>query len=156
MNNKRISFMEKSATKEYIYSHLYACNNDYCQKLSNEVDLRDYANKIFQRSITFEAWSMGELVGLVATYLNDLDSRSGFITNVSVTRKYKDQGIASKLIEMCIKKAIFLNFHFLHLEVSTANYRAISLYKQYGFTQFQTNDKTIFMRHVLGVDGRHE
>ncbi len=94
-----IEFREGTATKEDIHAHLEECDGGFHPKLSLKVDIGEYAAKIRARARTFEAWSGEKLVGLVAAYMNDRATRTGFITSVSVATSFVGRGIASALLD---------------------------------------------------------
>jgi ribosomal protein S18 acetylase RimI-like enzyme len=97
------------------------------------VKIEEYAEKIFKLAVTFEAWVKGRLVGLIAAYFNNPESKSGFITNVSVIKSYTGRGIAAKLLMMTVDYANQNHFSEIKLEVDRNNSKAIGLYTKFGF-----------------------
>lgn len=86
-----------------------------------------------------------EIIGLL--HLNDIYDRYE-INNIYVLEKFRNKGIASKLIEHIIelgKKNKIIN---ITLEVKKNNYNAIKLYKKYNF-----EDKAIRKGYYNGIDG---
>lgn len=146
MSGPAVAYAEQSASREAIHSHLVKCDGNHRPPLSTRVDLAEYAAKIFGGASTFEAWAGGELVGLVATYLNDAGGGSGYITNVSVTRAFMGRGIASALMAMCMKKASERGIRDLSLEVSKGNAEAIELYRKFGFAESLDKGESIMMK----------
>lgn len=128
-----IEYREQSAGAEEIRAHLESCSPRHEPPLAPRVDLRAYALKMHGHATTFEAWADGALVGLVAAYLNDADTRTGYITNVSVAEGYVGRGVALKLMRMCLERAAAAGMRSLALEVGTANTAAIALYRKLGF-----------------------
>lgn len=129
-----VSYSINSATKNNIQNHLKRCNTLFNPHLSTYVNIEEYADKIKSNAYTFEAWDNEQLIGLVACYLNNSDTKQGYITNVSVEKNYQGKGIAKKLVQQTIDKAIALKFKTLFLEVNVNNSSAISLYQSLGFT----------------------
>ena len=146
MNLSTVKYKTKTANEEDIYSHLTRCNENFSPPLNTKVDIREYANKIFNKSVTFEAWKDDILIGLVAVYFNDLHNQTGFITNASLIKKYMNKGIASELMNICIQYAKQYNFKEINLEVHKDNSPAIRLYKKFGFMDFETKDDLIVMK----------
>lgn len=70
-----------------------------------KVGLPGNPEKIRKNATTFEAWD-NELIGLLAVY------ETGYITNLSVLSKYRNQGIATKLLKMAYSQ-------FKHFELET-------------------------------------
>ena len=56
-----------------------------------------------------------------------------YITNVAVREKYRQQKIATQLIDRAFRDAILRNDEFITLEVRKSNRAAISLYSKFGF-----------------------
>lgn len=129
----KIGYRIKTATSEKICIHLKKCDNDFLHPLSGRLKIDDYAKKLFEKSITFEAWSGYSLVGLVAAYFNDFKHQTGYISNVSVMKNYKGMGIASELMRQCIEYAKLHKFKEIKLEVHQGSNQARHLYNKFGF-----------------------
>ena len=57
----------------------------------------------------------------------------GYITNIAVFPEYRNQGVATALIQNLFNFANENNLSFISLEVRESNKNAISLYKKFGF-----------------------
>lgn len=57
----------------------------------------------------------------------------GYITNVAVFPKYRNMGVATLLIDRCVRLARELSLKFVSLEVRPSNVNALSLYEKLGF-----------------------
>jgi hypothetical protein len=66
--NEAVEYLSNNASEAQIAGHLSRCDADFVPSLSGRVDINDYAKKIVNKAMRFEAWSGGELVGLVAAY----------------------------------------------------------------------------------------
>lgn len=130
----KIKYKIKTATTKEIFSHLKKCDKDFSPPLSERVNIKEYSEKIFKKSVTFEAWKEELLIGLVATYFNDNYENFAFVTNVSVLRDFMGLGIASELLNKCIEYAIKESFSEIRLFVGKDNNQAIGLYQKFGFT----------------------
>ncbi|MEO5942089.1 MAG: GNAT family N-acetyltransferase [Ferruginibacter sp.] len=138
-----------TATEMDVASHLTSCNSLFVPPLSQKLTIKDYAKKIVENSVTFEAWSREELVGLVAAYFNNKEEREGYITNVSVVKDFGGQGIANTLLNNCIDYAIQNKFVSIALEVTKESNGAIALYLKNNFQQTGTQGETIKMKNNL-------
>lgn len=145
MSNDLIIYKTKTATEKEICSHLEECNNNFIPPLIERVNIEEYSKKIFEKAITFEAWSDSLLAGMIATYFNDLN-HAAFITNVSVVKKFMKSGIASALLNTCIKYARQNNCKEITLEVHKQNYAAIAFYEKAGFGQQGIKNDLLIMR----------
>lgn len=59
----------------------------------------------------------------------------GILTSVAIKEKYRNKGIAKKLMNSFIDEAKKRNIAFINLEVRASNEPAIDLYEKYGFEQ---------------------
>jgi ribosomal-protein-alanine N-acetyltransferase len=119
----------QTAAKNKIYEHLNECSGNFVPTLEERVNLEEYVHKIYTNGVTFEAWEEDVLVGVIAAYFN---GEFGYITIVSVKPSFRKQGVASKLLEMCIEygKSRVIG---IRLEVHQDNTTAIHLYEKHGF-----------------------
>ena len=133
MSFANIFFKIKSANINNIEDHLTECSHLFIPPLDTYIDIKRYSKKLFSNAITFEAWDDGKLIGLIAIYLNDFDSKIGFITNVSIAENYLGCGLATELIKRSIEFSRGEKIKKISLEVNRNNNKAISLYKKCGF-----------------------
>ena len=77
----------------------------------------------------------GEIVGHICleTVLDE-----GILTSIAVKEKYRNKGIAKKLMDSFIDEAKNRNIAFINLEVRASNAPAIALYEKYGFEKVGT------------------
>ncbi len=128
-----LEYGENRSDAAQIRAHLEACDAGFIPRLSDRVDIADYAGKLAAGAHRFEAWEGGELVGLVAVYCNAPDRRQAFITSVSVLPNARGRGIASQLVERCVTATRHASFGRLDLEVGAENEGARALYGKLGF-----------------------
>lgn len=128
-----ITYKIKTANPKEILAHLQECNDNFYPPLTERVDLEEYSRKLFEKSLTFEAWKEGALAGLLAAYFSQGADRPVFITNVSVLKKFMGLGIASELLGRCIQYAADENFTEIKLEVNNESIHAINLYRKFDF-----------------------
>lgn len=140
-----IDYKIKKALQRDLYLHLEMCDHLFVPSLSNKVNLHDYAQKLYEKSQTFEAWHKKELVGIIAVYFNDNQSKKGYITNVSILENYMNKSIASQLIKMTKEYARNNDFTKILLEVQSKNYNAIALYKKHHFEIEREEEEALFM-----------
>ena len=140
-----LKFENKTAGVSDILNHLTECNDNFIPPLSLKVNLDEYSRKIFDKAVTFEAWDDRRLVGLVAAYLNDVETGTGFVTSVSVVKDFTGQGIASRLMVACIEYAKQRQFKQLKLEVNQRTESAIKIYQKLGFVETETKGDSVFM-----------
>jgi GNAT superfamily N-acetyltransferase len=144
----QIRFAIDTATAEEIARHLVRCDAGFVPHLSDRVDITEYASKLHQHAVRFEAWHGEGLIGLVAAYLNNEALRVAWITNVSVDPRHQRTGVASRLLTRCARRARALGFESIELEVDGANEAAINLYGRAGFNVSARRGDLIVMELV--------
>lgn len=145
MNVKNIHYAENLSNLNEVLQHLKACDDAFMPPLSSRVELQAYALKISDKAHRFEAWQDVEMVGLIAAYCNDPEKQTAFITSVSVAPSCHGMGIASQLMEQCIRKLKTHSFKRLQLEVASNNLPAIRLYQKFGFSHDRAQDAALTM-----------
>jgi ribosomal protein S18 acetylase RimI-like enzyme len=133
MEKTEVKYKVKTVAINEIMAHLKECNCNFIPPLTERANIERYSRKIFENSITFEAWRGNLLIGLLAVYLNKDFDRSAFITNVSVLKDFMGLGIASTLLSKCIEYAVEEGYREIKLEVHKDNSRAIGLYRRFNF-----------------------
>ena len=144
-----IKYAENTAGEIQVRTHLENCDTNFVPRLSNKVNIAEYAKKINTNAITFEAWQNDELIGLIAAYFNNKENKSGFITTVSTIKQYEGMGIGSRLIKMCIDYAKSNDYRSILLEVNKENNTAIQLYNKYGFVKTEQTGESLLMKLYL-------
>jgi ribosomal protein S18 acetylase RimI-like enzyme len=145
MSSQELRYAINTAEENDIFIHLKECNDYFIPYLDETVNIASYSKKIFYNAVKFEVWDKEFLVGILAVYLNNLNNRIGYITNISVLNKYSRRGIASNLIKNCIKYAAKKNFKEIVLEVNNGNESAINLYRKFRFTEISKNSNNTKM-----------
>ena len=144
-----IDFCLNQATMEEIAEHLSRCDSNFVPPLSDRIKLSDYAHKIVSKAVRCEGWATSELVGLVAVYCNDIESKVAYITSVSVLPEWQGVGLASELLGRCLRQVKELGFKSIELEVDKGNGSALRLYKRQGFEIDTVNNGAAIMRLMI-------
>ena len=140
--NPAVNIHRNLATATEISVHLRACDLAFVPALSERIEIDAYAAKIAALAERFEAWSDQALIGMVAAYCNDPDSRVAFVTSVSVVPQQQGLGIASQLLRHCIEHVRPLGFERIELEVDRQNTAATVLYRRHGFSVSVLRERT--------------
>ncbi len=146
MRGDSISYRLDTATAETIAAHLTRCDPSFVPPLSSRVDLPEYALKICTHAVRFEAWSTDVLAGLLAAYCNDRERRHGYITNVSVLDEWRGAGIATHLLQQCVRYGRHQGLLRLDLDVTSDHRRAVGLYERCGFSVDGTRGPVVKMK----------
>ena len=149
-------FLLNKASAAQIAEHLLSCDADFVPPLSARVDIGDYATKIVGNATRFEAWSGGTLVGFLAAYCNNQETRIAYITSVSVLNAWTAKGIAARLMDQCIEHAKSSGMQQITLEVAGDNTPAIRLYEERGFLAGRAHTPFLTMNLYLNSGAEHE
>lgn len=144
-----IAYKIKKSTQKDLLLHLEKCDALFVPALSSKVDLTIYADKLTNNAQTFEAWYDVALIGVIAAYFNDLQTKTGFITSVSVLEKYNNQGIATQLMKLTKEYAIQNGFEKIQLEVHPENENAIRFYTKEAFKITTKETTSIIMEYDI-------
>jgi len=107
-------------------------DDDFSPSLSSRVSLDEYALKLLTHATVFGIFQQEHLVGAIAIYMNDLDSKMGYCPFVGVAFKYRKQGISQKLLDTAISALKDHFFKTLKLTVKKDS-GAYFLYKKNAF-----------------------
>lgn len=92
-----------------------------------------------------------QLIGFIGASFDDRTKRS-HVTNVAIVPEYQNRGIGSYLIEAIIKKAQFVEYKTLTLEVRKSNINAQALYLKLGFEKTGVKKRYYFGDHEDAID----
>lgn len=120
--------------------------------LSSQVNsIEEYARKLKNNAVIFEAWDNKELIGLVAGYFNNYENKTGFITSVVVSIKYQNKGIAKTIMKKAFDYARDKGFELIQLEVHKENINAVALYEKFGFAE-KVNDLILMELYLNNIE----
>lgn len=148
-----IEYHSSKASESEIDDHLSRCSAQFVPPLDTRVEIREYARKLAAKATTFEAWSGGLLIGLVALYCNDRRGRVAYITSVSVLPDWGGKGIAVCLLTQSVEHARISEMRKISLEVTKENTRAIRTYEKCGFLMPREEASILTMTRYLNRDG---
>jgi 2-polyprenyl-3-methyl-5-hydroxy-6-metoxy-1,4-benzoquinol methylase len=143
-----IEYKINNSTTEDILKHLDKCSKFFIPELKTYVNILDYSNKIFNKSVRFEAYDNEDLIGLLALYINEED-KSTFITNLSVDISYQKTGVSKKLLENCKNFNVHQKYDFILLEVFKNNINAINFYEKNNFKILKKMEDKLIMKTTI-------
>jgi len=124
-------FRTNHASANQLEGLLRLCELDFVPKLSSQVNIADYANKLHLRATRAESWRDQTLTGFVAFYSNR-ESLEGFISSVCIHPTERGNGTAKLLLANTEKIMAFNSMRRATLEVGVGNLRATKLYEDFG------------------------
>jgi ribosomal protein S18 acetylase RimI-like enzyme len=71
-----------------------------------------------------------------------LDGRSGEVKRLFLRPQYRGQGLAKRLLEAVIERAIAMQYEWLYADTLPNMKEALSLYKRLGFESAEAYSKT--------------
>lgn len=151
-----VQFSQDRATHQQIAAHLRLCDAHFVPPLSSRVEIAAYAHKLVSHATRFEAWQQGRLIGLIAAYCNEAESRCAYISNVSVLAELQHHGVATQLLKRCLQYMNEREFAHVELEVDSRNDKAIRLYQRFGFQMLRADGSLSVMSLRMGEVGADE
>lgn len=125
-------------SEDRIFDFLCRCEKYFVPKLSEKVDVCQYAKKLSRNAenIFISIISDGTCfdVGHAAVYINDTEYNRAFISSFCIDMIEQGSGLAFTLMERVEDKVRSSGMYSLCLEVSEVNKRAVRFYEKYGFT----------------------
>lgn len=145
----------KMLTKEQVLSFLQEADSDFTPPLSSKLNLEIYAEKMISNAVIVDDISNDNLLrGFAATYANDANNLTAYLTFIGVKSRFRGLGIAKNLLEKTEATLLKKGFIRLRLEVYKGN-EAIKLYEKIGFVVYKEDFESYFMEKVLvsGFEG---
>ena len=128
----------KRYDKQDVLKLVKALDSYFKPTLSQRVNLQEYVNKLDKYSTMGLAYNDSDtLIGLIAFYDNDQDSKKAFISILGVLPNYQEQGIASMLMNECIVKSKLSGMKELLVKTEVVNSKAIKFYNRIGFQEVE-------------------
>jgi len=101
--------------------------------LSERVNIAEYAEKLLKFAEIFYAKSENRIIGMVALYANDMQTRIAHIPLVVVANQYQHKGVGKELMLQAIALAKSRDMDSVWLYVHKENGHAIDFYYKLGF-----------------------
>lgn len=147
-------FTVNISNEDQVFEHLMSCDSVFVARLSQKVNITDYAKKLVRCADRFEIWRDSKLVGLVAVYFNNTQKNVAFFTNISVMSGWRSNGIATQLMQECIARARRHGFSKMQLEVDYDNVAAAHLYSKLGFVIDHIRNETVTMYLLISEESK--
>ncbi|WP_300760034.1 GNAT family N-acetyltransferase [Janthinobacterium sp.] len=151
MHAPAISYRVNTTDQQLIETHLRTCDMQFMFLSDDHDGLHAYAEKLSSRALRCEAWAAHKLIGLIAIYCNDHNTRIAFISSVSVLPDWYSRGIATQLLARAIEEARLAGMHEVRLEVDQDNTSAIALYYKAGFSKVSATAQSIYMQRCINI-----
>lgn len=93
----------------------------------------EYKEKVCQHAQILKAVYNGIIVGFVAFYANNIETKQAYITQIIVLKEYQNKHIGHMLLTKCFDYSRDVGMKECKLEVYNDNLNAIAFYKKNGF-----------------------
>ena len=140
-----VQIIQQNKSKEKIRDYITKHRRVFHSPLDERVDILQYSEKLARNSIQFWLMIEDQAVGFMACYFNDQINLTGFITTISLEKKYQGQGLGKRLIKEAIQYGKTHGFLSIKLQVSKTNKPAINFYLKYGFTIIEETPQSLYM-----------
>lgn len=125
---------KKEIEKESFFDFIKKINYDFPIPVSEKVDLKEYCEKLWEKAELIAEVQDGEIRGLVAGYMNDLENRSAYISLVGVSKEFRNQGLGHQLVHQFVLRCREKQICSVNLYTHKTNQAAIRMYEGLGFS----------------------
>lgn len=130
------------AEKRKVWEAFYAV---YSKESHGIDEVEMYIEKVCNSAVIIGAYDGKKIVGFVAFYANDYESKVAYITQILVIDQYRNRKIGEMLINACQDKCREKGFTILKLEVNKNNENAQGFYEHLNFKKEVEKEKSYYM-----------
>ena len=130
----------RTKMREKILNFLKKIDNDLPIPISQKTDLESYAQKLNDKALKLTFCENDEIVSMSAGYIN-METRMAFISIVATLPQYRMMGLGQKVVKTFIEKSKADNMNGVHLYTHSTNEKAIKLYKNLGFVDYNVDER---------------
>lgn len=120
-----------------LYSYFEMMSDECDPPLRSFVNLHEYAEKLVDKGIVIQlidsSSGIDTLVGIIAGYFNDLETKTAFISQFHVNARHRRNGHGRELMDKAVEIARNCGFKAIKLMVNDTNEDALRFYIRYGF-----------------------
>lgn len=145
INEIIIEHLSPPSDEERLKTILIELDGAFTPKLSERVDINEYAKKLAQSADIFYLKKNGIDIGNCAVYLNN--KVYGFISSFAVKKKYTRMRMGESLWKAVHEFAMSKGIFDIILKVYEYNYNAIGFYSHIGFNVINKENKWITMQN---------
>ena len=138
---------------ELLESFLRCMDNEFPLPLSSKCDLGEYSRKLVDEGCVEGAWAAGELVGVLAGYMNNLQTREAYISVLVVSKAFRGRRISSSLLERFVHDAREEGMQTIRVFTFHTNDAAHGLYVSHGFEEvaFEPHGDYELVKQIEGI-----
>ena len=147
MNDITIEHVQPPSDSRRLEKILWELDDDIIPKLSERVNIEEYAKKLSANAEVFYVKHGDIDIGSCAVYMNN--EETVFISSIAIKKEWQNKGIGNFLWEKIIVLANTRGIRTIELMVNKNNYKAITFYNHLQFTELKMNTEWIGMRYKL-------
>ncbi len=125
-----------------IYEFLKLVDKDFPVPLSEKTDLKEYADKLYNRGTVFTYEDKGRILAMVAGYIENSVDNLAYLAVLAALPETRGQGISKKLVTKFIEKSKEKELKAVHLYAVRENIPAMNLYKGLGFEELHLENES--------------
>lgn len=115
-------------------------------KFLENIDIEKYLLKIRNNSEILSHHINGHYAGFVAFYCNNHNTLEAYVTLILINPKFRGLKIAKTLLSATLASIKERGFRSCALEVKSENYRAIKIYQELGFHDYEQKEASKLMK----------
>lgn len=143
MNDIVIEHVCPSSDSERLEKLLWELDCVINPKLSERVNIKDYALKLSEKAELFYVRFGEKDIGNCAIYMNG--GSIGFISSIALKKEWQNKGIGKRLWRAIVTQAKTKRIQVIELLVYEKNDTAINFYKKLGFKKKEIDNSWITM-----------
>jgi len=134
---------------EQLYDFIVKVDHEFPIPLSDKVNLKDYSLKLYNNGDFYAAISNNNIVGIIAGYNNDYQSKESYISLLALLKEYRGYGISKQLILTFIEASINKKMEKISAYTHQTNTIPINLYTKMGFINTELNSRGyLFVKYL--------
>ena len=147
MSDITIEHVQPLSDSKRLEKILWKLDEDIIPKLSERVNIEEYAKKLSANAEVFYVKHKDIDIGNCAVYMNN--GETGFISSIAIKKEWQNKGIGNFLWKKIVVLANTRGIRTIELMVNKNNYKAIRFYNHLHFTELEIKTEWIRMRDTL-------
>ncbi len=129
---------------------LYDFNEEFSPSLGDIcINIDEFSEKLMNSAIVILAIHQCCIIGFVAIYANDRQTKTAFISLIAVKPDFYGRGISAQLLSIAEDYAYQHGMTSIKLEVRQDNLRAIKFYNNHGYEKVSQSNNSFFFEKSL-------
>ena len=117
---------------DLIYEIMEKHENDF---FSRNIDRKKLAEKMSRFGCFLVSYFDEDIAGFAGYYANDMTSKTGYLSVIVISQKYRGKGVGNRLLRECLDDCRRRGMKKCRLEVNKSNQGAIRFYIANGFVR---------------------